>query len=374
VTGSAVDANIWFWVAFNAGVLLVLAVDLFGFHRDARPVKISEAATWVAVWVSLSLAFNFFVYKQAGRDKAIEFLLGYLIEYSLSVDNIFVFVLIFTYFRVPGEYQHRVLFWGVLGALLMRGAMIAIGVQLINSFGWILYIFGVFLIFLGIKMFSGHESSPDPQANPVVRLFRRLFPMTPGYVGGRFIAPLDSIGSGAVVFDPDAPLPLMTNATVTPVSTEVEATKPTAKSKRRIAITPLFLVLVMVETTDLIFAIDSIPAIFAVTRDPFIVYTSNVCAIMGLRALYFLLAGVIHRLEYLKYSLGFVLAFIGAKMLVEPIFHVPAMGSLCVIALALAAGVVISLIKSGKDVPVQPPEEVETVETAKKSETTEHSG
>ncbi len=303
------EAGIWFWVLFNVAVLTVLAVDLFVFHRDARPVKIHEAGAWVAVWVLLSLAFNYFIYLRAGWEKAGEFLTGYLIEYSLSVDNIFVFVLIFRYFRVPLEYQHRVLFWGVLGALAMRGAMIALGVHLIYRFEWILFVFGAFLIFLGARLMFGQESHPDPERNFVVRLCRRLFPMTDGYVGAKF----------------------------------------THRVGGRLAITPLFLVLVMVETTDLVFAVDSIPAIFAVSRDPFIVYTSNVCAIMGLRALYFLLAGAIHRLEYLKYSLGFVLAFIGVKMLLEKWVHIPPVISLPVIAGSLAIGVVYSLARSARE-------------------------
>jgi tellurite resistance protein TerC len=307
------ETDLWFWVAFNAGVLVILAIDLFGFHREAKPVKTSEAAIWVSVLIGLSLAFNALVFYWKGPDKGWEFLTGYLVEYSLSVDNIFVFVLIFNYFAVPAAYQHRVLFWGVFGALVMRGLMIGVGVSLIHRFEWILYVCGVFLVFTGFKMCFGGEPEVDPEKNPVVRFCRKLFPVTDGYRGAKFMV----------------------------------------REAGKLALTPLALVLVMVETTDLIFAVDSIPAIFAITQDPFIIYTSNVCAILGLRALYFLLAGLITTLTYLKYSLGFILAFIGTKMLIK-FFHIeiPQVASLVVVALALLAGVVVSLVKRPSE-PVQ---------------------
>ncbi len=296
--------EIWFWVAFNAGVLIILAIDLFGFHRDARPVTTKEASIWVGTLVVLAMLFNAWIFWQKGPNKGWEFLTGYLVEYSLSIDNIFVFVLVFNYFAVPKAYQHRVLFWGVLGALVMRGFMIGVGVTLVERFHWILYICGLFLVFTGIKMCMGGETEIEPEKNPLVRAMRRFFPITEGYRGANFFS----------------------------------------RENGRLYLTPLALVLVMVETTDLIFAIDSIPAIFAITQDPFIIYTSNVCAILGLRALYFLIAGLMNSLAYLKYSLGFVLGFIGLKMLLSHYIHIPQVLSLLVVALALAAGVIISLL------------------------------
>jgi tellurite resistance protein TerC len=296
--------QLWLWAGFNAFVLAMLALDLGVFHRKAHEVSIREAAGWSAVWVALALAFNYGVYHFAGRDAGLQFLTGYLIEKALSVDNIFVFVLVFSYFRVPARYQHRVLFWGILGALVMRGIMIAAGAALIARFHWVIYLFGAFLVVTGIRMATQKEHAIEPESNPVIRLIRRLVPVTGQYHGQSFFV---------------------------------------REGGRRVA-TPLFVVLAFVETTDLIFAVDSIPAVFAVTTDPFLVYTSNVFAILGLRALYFLLAGVIHRFHFLKLGLSAVLVFVGAKMLLADAYEVPMGLSLGIIALVLAVSVVASLL------------------------------
>jgi len=301
--------QIWLWVGFNVFVLLMLAVDLGVFNRKAHEVSAKEAAAWSVVWVALALLFNYGVYHFMGRQAGMEFLTGYLIEKALSVDNIFVFVLIFAFFKVPAKYQHRVLFWGVLGALVMRGAMIGAGAYLIKQFHWIIYVFGGFLVITGIRMATQTEHAVEPESNPVIRLVRRFIPVTNRYHGQGFFVREAERPGGAL---------------------------------RRVA-TPLFVVLVLVETTDLIFAVDSIPAIFAVTQDPFLVYTSNVFAILGLRSLYFLLAGVIHKFHYLKLGLSVVLVFVGAKMLLTDVYKVPVGLSLGVIALILLLSVVASL-------------------------------
>lgn len=300
--------QIWLWIGFNAFVLAMLALDLGVFHRDAHEVSVKEAGAWSAVWVALALLFNFGLYRFMGAEAGLQFLTGYLIEKALSVDNIFVFVLIFSYFQVPPRYQHRILFWGILGALLMRGAMIAAGATLIHEFHWIIYVFGAFLVFTGIRMATQDEMDIEPESNPVIRLVKRFVPVTNQYHGQKFFI-REELGG----------------------------------KMRRIA-TPLFVVLILVETTDLIFAVDSIPAIFAITTDPFIVYTSNVFAILGLRALYFLLAGVIHKFHFLKLGLSVVLVFVGAKMLLVDIYKVPIGASLGVIAAILATAVVASLL------------------------------
>ena len=299
--------QLWVWVAFNLFVMAMLAVDLFVFHRVAHEVSLKEAAIWSGVWVTLAVLFGLGVYLIMGRGPGLEYFTGYVIEKALSVDNIFVFVLIFSYFRVPPRYQHRVLFWGILGALAMRGAMIAAGAYLIHQFHWVIYLFGAFLVFTGIRMATQTEHQIEPEANPVIRLVRRLIPVSSIYHGQKFFV-REAVGEGT-----------------------------------RLVATPLFVVLVLVETTDLIFAVDSIPAIFAITQDPFIVYTSNIFAILGLRALYFLLAGVIHRFHYLKLGLSVVLVFVGIKMLVSDLYHVPVGISLGVIGLLLAASVGASL-------------------------------
>jgi len=301
--------SLWGWVGFNVVVLAILALDLGVLHRKSEKVSLKEAATWSAVWVALSLCFAFAIYRTMGEESGLEFLTGYLIEYALSVDNIFVFVLIFSYFNVPEKYQHRVLFWGIIGALILRGVMIVAGSALVTRFSWTLYIFGAFLVFTGVKMALQKDGfSYNPERDPVLRLSRRLLPVTAEYRGAKFF-----------VHEPDA------------------------AGKLRYAVTPLFIVLLIVDTTDVIFAMDSIPAIFAVTRDPFIVYTSNICAVLGLRALYFLLASVVDKFVYLKLGLSLVLIFIGAKMLLEPFIHIPIVGSLGVVAAVLGASVLASL-------------------------------
>ena len=301
--------SFWGWIGFNVVVLAILALDLGVLHRRSEKVSLKEAATWSAVWVALSLCFAFAIWRTMGEEKGLEFLTGYLIEYALSVDNIFVFVLIFTYFKVPENYQHRVLFWGIIGALLLRGVMIVAGSALVTRFSWTLYIFGAFLVFTGIRMaLQKDEDAYNPERDPVLRLSRRLLPVTADYRGDKFF-----------VHEPDA------------------------TGKMRYAATPLFIVLLIVDTTDVIFATDSIPAIFAVTRDPFIVYTSNICAVLGLRALYFLLASVVDKFVYLKLGLSLVLIFIGGKMLLEPFIHIPVIGSLGVVGAVLGASILASL-------------------------------
>ncbi|MGI9141088.1 MAG: TerC family protein [Gemmatimonadaceae bacterium] len=313
--------SMWGWIGFNAVVLTLIAIDLLVFHRRPRQVSLKEAAAWSALWVGLSLTFSLFVFRFMGTNSGLEFLAGYLIEYALSVDNIFVFVLIFGYFRIPMEYQHRVLLWGIMGALILRGAMIAAGSVLVSRFEWILYIFGAFLVFTGARMaLQKADAVYDPEDNPILRLVRKVIPVTQEYHGQKFFvrAP-DEVG---VV---------------------------------RLMATPLFIVLILVETTDVIFATDSIPAIFAVTRDPFIVYTSNVCAVLGLRALYFLLAGIVDKFHYLKMGLSVVLIFIGLKMLGESFVHIPIGISLGVVAMILAVSVFASLKWPRHDPPSIPP-------------------
>ena len=318
------EHTIWLWVGFNIFILAMLAIDLGVFHRKAHAVTIKEAAIWSTVWVTLSLIFNYGVYHFMGPQRGLEFLTGYLIEKALSVDNIFVFVLLFSYFQVPAKYQHRILFWGILGALLMRGGMIAMGAMLIARFHWIIYVFGAFLVITGIRMATHDEMDIEPEANPVLKLVRRILPITNVYHGQSFFIREERDGVMKTVA------------------------------------TPLFVVLILVETTDLIFAVDSIPAIFAITRDTFIVYSSNVFAILGLRALYFLLAGVIHKFHFLKVGLSIVLVFIGAKMLLSEIYKIPIAISLGVVAAVLTISVVASLMFPKKAVEASP---VETTPT-----------
>ncbi|HYG57740.1 MAG TPA: TerC family protein [Symbiobacteriaceae bacterium] len=296
--------NPWLLIGFNVLVLVMLALDLGVFHRKAHSVSLKEAAIWSVVWISLALAFNAGIYFLAGRELALEFLSGYLIEKALSVDNIFVFVLIFSYFKVPSQYQHRVLFWGVLGALAMRAALIAVGAALISTFHWVLYLFGAFLVYTGVKMARQKHEAADPGNTAVVRLVRRIIPVSSQYRGQAFF----SLENG-----------------------------------KRVA-TPLFLVLILVEVSDLIFAVDSIPAIFAVTSDPFLVYTSNVFAILGLRSLYFLLAGVVDKFRYLKLGLAAVLSFVGIKMLIVDFYKVPTPISLMVILGLIGLSIAASLL------------------------------
>ncbi len=296
--------SIWKWVIFNIFVLLMLALDLGVFHRKTHRVKLKEALIWSAVWVTLALAYNVLIYYWQGPTKALEFLTGYVIEKSLSVDNIFVFVMLFTYFRVPAEYQHKVLFWGIIGALVMRAFFIAVGVTLIQRFDWVIYLFGAILIYSGIKMAREKDKEVHPEQNPLLKLFRRAFPVTNDYEGDRFWV----------------------------------------RRTGGLLATPLMVVLIVVETTDLIFAVDSIPAILAITHDPFIVYTSNVFAILGLRALYFALAGVMDLFHYLHYGLSLILIFVGVKMIGAHFFHIPVLVALGVVAGILAVSVAASMI------------------------------
>jgi tellurite resistance protein TerC len=310
------SSPIW-WVAFNALILSLLALDLGVFHRRGHAVGVREALTWSAIWVSLAIAFGMGIWWKLGPQPALEFFTGYLVEEALSVDNLFVFIMIFGYFRVPAELQHRVLFWGILGALVMRGAMIATGALLLERFHWVIYIFGAFLVITGIRMALSSGEAIEPDANPVLRLLRRFIPVTTRFHGEKFFVR--------------------------------EALRP-GEPVRRVA-TPLFVVLVLVETTDVVFALDSIPAIFGVTRDPFLVYSSNVFAILGLRSLYFVLAGVIGKFHLLKYGLSVVLAFVGVKMLIAEWYKIPIGIALGVVALVLLASVLLSLVIPPKEPP-----------------------
>ncbi len=298
--------GIEFWIAFNLGVLLLLALDLFILNRKPRAMSFRESLAMSLFWVCLSLGFNAVVWHTMGSVKGLEFFTGYLIEYSLSADNIFIFVLVFTYFKVPAIQQPRVLLWGILGALVMRGSMIALGVQLVTRFRWTLYVFGAFLIVTGIRMFF--SSDEIEVENSVVRFFRKLMPMTSDFRGSHFFVRFN--GGWAM--------------------------------------TPLFLTLLVIETMDIVFAVDSIPAIFAVTSDPFIVYTSNVCAILGLRSLYFLLARLPDRFIYLQYGLAAVLTFIGFKMLCSHFIHIGTSLSLAVVALFLGTAILASICATRK--------------------------
>jgi len=303
-------SSLWWWVAFNALILSLLALDLGVFHKKGHAVGMREALTWSAVWVSLAVCFGMGIWWQLGREPALEFFAGYLVEEALSVDNLFVFILVFGYFKVPPAYQHRVLFWGILGALVMRGAMIATGALLLERFHWIIYVFGAFLVVTGIRMALQDDSEIAPEANPILRLLRRYIPVTTQFHGDRF-------------FVRQAPRP--------------------GDAVRRMA-TPLFVVLVLVETTDVVFALDSIPAIFGVTRDPFLVYSSNVFAILGLRSMYFVLASVIGTFHLLRYGLSLVLAFVGAKMLLSELYPIPIGAALGTVAVLLAGSVLLSLV------------------------------
>ncbi len=314
--------NVWWWVAFNALVLGLLALDLGVFHRESKAVTVKEALAWSAVWITLAIAFGIGIGFTMGRQSALEFFAGYLVEEALSVDNLFVFIMIFGFFRIPPALQHRVLFWGILGALLMRGFMIGAGAILIARFHAIIFVFGAFLVYTGLKMAFQQETQIQPESNPVIRIVRRFFPVTTKFHGDRFFV-REAIRAGGPV---------------------------------RWVATPLLVVLVLVETTDVMFALDSIPAIFGVTKDPFLVYTSNVFAILGLRSLYFVLAGVIGKFHLLKYGLSVVLVFVGVKMLLSELYHISVGWSLGVVAGVLGSSVLLSLVIPPKSVPVVPPE------------------
>lgn len=303
----------WLWAGFIAFVLAMLAIDLGVFHKNAHEVSMKEAGIWSAVWVALAVVFNVGVYVWFGPERGLEFTTGYLIEKALAVDNIFVFVVIFSTFAVPAIYQHRVLFWGVLGALVMRAGFIIAGGAFLQRFHWAIYVFGALLAVTGVKLLVQRNQEMHPERNPLVRWFQKMFPVTREFHDDKFMV---------------------------------------RKDGRRYA-TPLLLALVAVEVTDLIFAVDSIPAIFAVTKDPFIVFTSNIFAILGLRSLYFLLAGVITKFVYLKVGLSFVLIFVGAKMLLMDVYKVPIAASLGIIAGILGASVLVSLIKPPNPAPTE---------------------
>lgn len=294
------------WIAFAALIVVALSIDLGVFHRSARQKSFRESLAWVMIWALLAMIFDAGVWVHRGPDKALEFLTGYLIEISLSMDNVFVFVMIFAYFAVPPTHQHKILFWGILGALILRGLMIGIGCALVAKFAWVLYLFGAFLVFTGVKMaFSGDAEEIEPERNPVVRLFRRFVPMTADYRDAKFFV----------------------------------------RENGRTLATPILLVLMLVEATDVLFAVDSVPAIFAITTDPFIVYTSNIFAILGLRSLYFVLARAMDKFHLMHYGLGAVLVFVGVKMLLDHTrFEINTLVSLVVVGVILVVSVIASLM------------------------------
>jgi tellurite resistance protein TerC len=315
-------SSLWAWVGFTIFIVAMLAIDLGVLNRKAHVIRLREAAIFTTLVVACAAVFNGWIFVAEGTQPGLEFLTGYLIELALSVDNIFVFILVFSYFQVPAQFQHRVLFWGIIGALAMRGGMIAAGWLLVERFDWIIYIFGAFLVYTGIRMATHDEVDIKIEANPVLRLIRRLMPVSPSYDGQRFFTKL-----------------------------------PVADRMRWFA-TPLFVVLVMVDVVDLIFAVDSIPAIFAITADPFIIFTSNVFAILGLRSMYFLLAGIIEKFHYLKLGLAAVLTFVGVKMLITYFeTEIPIGISLGVVGGVLGLSVVASMLFPKKGSPVTVVEE-----------------
>lgn len=298
------DSNLLVWIGFNVFVLAMLALDLGVFHRDDHEVSAKEAATWTVVWILMAVAFGGVLFFWKGSEVATQYFTGYLIEKALSADNIFVFLLIFSFFKVPGQYQHRVLFWGILGALVMRAAMIGVGTTLLERFHWLIYVFGAFLAWTGVRMATQKDEGVDPGDNKLVKLVRRVMPVTDTYEGNHFFL----------------------------------------RRNGKLLATPLFLVLLVVESSDLLFALDSVPAIFAITTDPFIVYTSNVFAILGLRSMYFLLADVMGKLRYLKVGLSLILTFVGAKMLLSSVVTIPPVVSLGIIGAILAVTIGASLL------------------------------
>jgi tellurite resistance protein TerC len=302
------NESVVLWGAFNLFVLAMLALDLGVFHRKSHEVGVKEALTWTGVWITLAMLFNLFVYYYFDKQKAIEFFTGYLIEKSLSIDNIFVIIMIFSYFKVPTMYQHKVLFWGILGALVMRIIFILAGIELIHRFHWLIYIFGGFLIITGIRMITSGDAKLEPEQNPLAKLARKIFPFTPSFEGDQFFVRRDE----------------------------------------KLWATPLFLVVILIEATDLIFAVDSIPAILAISDDSFIVYTSNVFAILGLRSLYFALAGIEKYFQYLKYGLSAILIFVGVKMSITDWYKIPVDLSLIVIVFVLAIAMLASVVVQKK--------------------------
>ena len=304
------------WIIFAVAIFGLLALDLFVFHREAKPVRMREAGAWVAVWVALGLAFGGWIFLTRGATSGGEYLAGYLIEYSLSMDNVFVFAVLFTYFGVPAAYQHRLLFWGVLGAIVFRAIFIVAGIAVLEAFSFVIYLFGALLLYTAWRMIRTDAEHVDPASNPILRFLRRVIPITDDFEGPRFFT----------------------------------------RRNGKLWATPLFAALVMIESSDIMFAIDSVPAILAITTDTFIVFTSNAFAIMGLRSLYFLLAGLIDRFEYLKYGLAALLAFAGVKMLLSDIFHIDVWLSLGIIVAILGVSIAVSLVATrGHDVPETTP-------------------
>src|SRR3989339_239718 len=297
------------WITFNVFVVILLMLDLGIFHKGNRAISIKESLVWSIIWIIVALAFNAGVYFWYGTEKALAFLTVYIVERSLSVDNIFVFVLVFSYFCVAPQFQYKILFWGILGALVMRAAFIIAGVALIHRFAWLTYVFGAMLVYIGMKLAFEKEKEIHPEKNPVVNLFRKFFPVSRDHANGSFFTKIDG----------------------------------------RIFATPLFLVLIVIETTDVIFAVDSIPAALAISTDSFVIYSANVFAILGLRALYFALAGAMETFHYLNYGLSVVLTFVGVKMLLADFYHISTIRSLGIITLVLAVSIVLSLLKPRKE-------------------------
>jgi tellurite resistance protein TerC len=297
------NASALLWICFNAFIVMMLVLDLGVFHRKSHKVSLKEALIWTAVWVSLAFAFNVFVYYHLGESAAFEFFTGYVIEKSLSVDNIFVFIMIFSYFNVPAAAQHKVLFWGIIGALIMRVLFIVAGIELIHQFHWLIYVFGIFLVYTGVRFITQDDAPVDLKKNPVVKLVRRYFSVTPEFKGNNFFVTID----------------------------------------KKLWATPLFVVVILIEASDLVFAVDSIPAILAISEDSFIVYTSNVFAILGLRSLYFALSGIERYFKHLKYGLAAILIFVGIKMCITDYYKIPVALSLAFIIATLAITMLTSL-------------------------------
>ena len=340
------------WIVFVAIVSIVVAVDLFVFNRSAHTMKLKEALTWVAVWVTLALLFNVGILIGLGPKDAADFLAGYLVELNLSVDNLFVFLVIFSYFNVPPEYQHRVLTWGICGAVVFRLIFIFIGIAAVENFGWLLYVFGAILLLSGIKLLRG-ESDYDVENSWITRLARRILPLTKEFHGAKFFVKLTP---------PALASPSQTLAESNPSASSLETAPSGTQAsvathvKQRFYATPLFLVLVVIEATDLIFAVDSVPAIIGITKHPFVAFTSNVFAILGLRSMYFVLVAFVDKFHFLKYGLSLVLIFIGAKMLLEKWLHLSSLVSLIVVILILGSAVALSLLFPARS-KILPPEE-----------------
>jgi len=298
-----------YWLEFSILVIVLLALDLLVFNKKDHEIKVKEAMLWSAFWILLGLGFGVFVYYIKGTESSLQYFSAYFIEKSLSVDNLFVFLMIFTYFKVPGKYQHRALFWGIIGALVMRFAFIFAGVKLIEAFDWILYIFGLLLIYSGYKIIKEKDKELHPEKNPVIKSFKKIMPVTNNFIGGKFFTRID----------------------------------------KKLFATPLFIVLLVIETSDIMFAIDSIPAVLAISQDMFIVYTSNIMAILGLRALYFAMAVVMKYFKYLNYGLSIILVFVGIKMMLQHFYHIHVEYSLLFVALTLTVTIIISVISTKKD-------------------------